>query len=136
MIWTPESLDVLAAVMVPVAADLACRVRDYDAAGIEQAIGEMDVMQLRTLAVVLAVMVPDDRPLDDLIAWTRGDPPPPLEPITPAHAARNRAVLARELGLANDYRSDVSRNVSRRREGLPSGESESGRQSPTGQDSD
>ena len=104
MAWTPDFLDALAAVMVPVAADLTCRVRDYDAAGLEQAIGQMDVIHLRTLAVVLASMVPDDRPLDDLIAWTRGESPPPPgpAPITQAQAAHNQAQLIAALDGRDD----------------------------------
>lgn len=100
--WTLDGLDALAHVMLPVAADLACRVRDGDAAGIEQAIGQMDIVHLRALAVVLAAMVPDDRPLDDLIAWTRGAPPPPPADITPAQASRNRAALIAALNEQED----------------------------------
>lgn len=93
--WTIDALDMLAAVMVPVAADLTCRVRDHDAVGVEQAIGGMSVLHLRALAVVLAAMVPDDQPLDDLIAWTRCPRGP--EPITPERAAANRAELLKAI---------------------------------------
>jgi hypothetical protein len=101
---TPEQLDAVADVMLPVAADLVCRVRDRDQAAIADTLTPMNVMHLRSLVVVLAAMVPDDRPLNDLIAWTRGAPETvPLGEISPKRAARNRAALAYAVGAHDDY---------------------------------
>ena len=63
----------LAESMVPVACDLACRVRDGDADGIAR-LAEAHGWDTETsaLLVVLAAMVPDDSPVGDLLAWTEG----------------------------------------------------------------
>jgi hypothetical protein len=100
--WSPEALDELAAVTLPVAAELICQVRDGDQAAIEARLTPMDPLHMRALVVVLAAMVPDDRPLNDLIAWTRGEWRP-LEPITPERAELNRAELADALGIQDTY---------------------------------
>lgn len=68
---TPDQLADLAESMVPVAADLTCRVRDADAEGIAR-LAEANGWDIPTAAllVVLAAMVPDDAPVGDLLAWT------------------------------------------------------------------
>jgi hypothetical protein len=59
--------------MVPVACDLACRVRDGDADGITRmAEAKGWDVETKALLVVLAAMVPDDGPVGDLLAWTDG----------------------------------------------------------------
>ena len=102
--WTPGALEALAGVMLSVAADLVCRVRDHDQTQIAAVLTPLDPVHLRALVVVLAAMVPADTPMGDLIAWTRTAPGGALEDITPKHAARNRAALAAELGYDDDYK--------------------------------
>lgn len=105
--WTPERLDELTRVMLPVATDLTCSVREHNATAIAALLTPMDPIHLRALAVVLAAMVPDDVPLDDLIAWTR-KPRTVLEPITTKHACRNREALARAIGVDDDYKKGAA----------------------------
>jgi hypothetical protein len=63
----------LAESMVPVACDLACRVRDGDAEGIKRLAASLTGPQTSALLVVLAAMVPvEDRSAADLLAWTEG----------------------------------------------------------------
>jgi hypothetical protein len=71
---TSDPLADLAESMVPVACDLACRVRDGDTEGIGR-LAEANGWDTRTAAllVVLAAMVPvEDASLNDLLAWTGG----------------------------------------------------------------
>lgn len=102
----------LAESMVPVACDLACRVRDGDAEGIERlaAASGWDT-ETAALLVVLAAMIPVDcYSPNDLLAWTgaleagpvgwRQDPlmaPVELEPC-PSLAAYRRHQRAGEPG--------------------------------------
>jgi len=58
--------------MMPVAADLICRVRDLDAGGVAAALLPRTTVELHALAVVLAAMVPDDRQMSDLLSWVDG----------------------------------------------------------------
>lgn len=71
---TPDELDDLAESMVPVACDLACRVRDGDAEGIARlAKARGWDTETRALLVVLAAMVPvEDTTPNQLLAWTGG----------------------------------------------------------------
>ena len=63
----------LAESMVPVACDLACRVRDGDAEGIERLAASLSPEQTAALLVVLAAMVPvEDASPGELLAWTGG----------------------------------------------------------------
>lgn len=102
--WTPEQLDALASALLPTAFGLVTQVRDRDVAAVDEGIGDMGAMQLRTLVVVLAAMVPDDAGMDDLIAWTRE----PWAPIRPERAARNRAELARVEGVRDTYQKGAA----------------------------
>lgn len=104
--WTPEQLDALASALLPTAVGLVTQVRDRDAIAVDEAIGDMEPMQLRTLVVVLASMVPDDAHMDDLIAWTRK--PWELTPISPERGARNRADLARAEGVRDTYQQGAA----------------------------
>ena len=68
---TPADRADLAESMIPVACDLACRVRDGDAEGIARLAGSYGWdMQTAALLVVLAAMVDDTSPVGDLLAWT------------------------------------------------------------------
>src|SRR5258708_4768297 len=64
----------LAESMVPVACDLACRVRDGDADGIARMAESRGWgTETSALLVVLAAMVPvEDTSPNDLLAWTEG----------------------------------------------------------------
>ena len=65
--------DELAESMIPVACDLACRVRDGDADGIERLTASLSGQETAALLVVLAAMVPvEDSSPADLLAWTGG----------------------------------------------------------------
>ena len=68
---TADELADLAESMVPLAADLTCRVRDADAEGIAR-LAEAHGWDTKTTAllVVLAAMVDDTSPVGDLLAWT------------------------------------------------------------------
>ena len=63
----------LAESMVPVACDLACRVRDGDAEGIGRLAASLSADRTAALLVVLAAMVPvEDASPGELLAWTGG----------------------------------------------------------------
>jgi hypothetical protein len=63
----------LAESMVPVACDLACRVRDGDAEGIARLAASLTGAQAAALLVVLAAMVPvEDASPGELLEWTGG----------------------------------------------------------------
>ena len=102
--WSVNQLDELTHVMYPVAADMVCQVHDRADATVRRILTRMDPVHLRALVVVLAAMVPDDVPMDDLVAWTRATPHELLEQVSPVHAARNRAALAAAVGAEDDYR--------------------------------
>ena len=81
----------LAEAMVPIACDLACRVRDGDADGIARLAAALSDSETAALLVVLAAMIPvEDFSPADLLAWA-GDLEVSLEwrqeplPGVPAH---------------------------------------------------
>lgn len=51
------------------AASATCLVRDEGADGIGAFLDRLDRQDLYALVTVLAAMVPDDCPMDDLLAW-------------------------------------------------------------------
>lgn len=53
------------------AADLICAVRDEGACGIARHLDDLTTEQHYALTVTLAAMVPDDRPVEQLLAWTK-----------------------------------------------------------------
>jgi hypothetical protein len=68
---TPDPCADLAESMVPVACDLACRVRDGDVDGIGRLAESLTMAEVAALIVVLAAMVPvEDASPNDLLAWT------------------------------------------------------------------
>jgi hypothetical protein len=70
---TPAERAGLAERMVPVACDLACRVRDGDADGIARLTASLSDAETSALLVVLAAMVPvDDFSPGDLLEWAGG----------------------------------------------------------------
>lgn len=71
---TVAERDAMANGVLPVATELVCQVHDWDAAEIRKTLTGFGEDGLRALCVVLAAMVPDDQPLDDLIAWTHEEP--------------------------------------------------------------
>lgn len=73
---TPHPLDDLLEAMLPKAMELSVVVRDRDAEAIAAVLNplldEGDRDRLAAMCVALAVMVPDDVPCADLLAWTHG----------------------------------------------------------------
>jgi hypothetical protein len=63
----------LAEQMVPVAAALACAVRDMDSGGIGELLAGFTRQEFYGLAVVLAGMVPVDEPVTGLLGWVTWD---------------------------------------------------------------
>lgn len=88
--------DEQAAAMIPVAADLACMVRDEDVAGIAAQLGKLDCQQFYALAVVMAAMIPDDQPVGDLLAWFEAGTPQREAMLRKAHV---RAAKRQVRGL-------------------------------------
>src|SRR5580692_9486230 len=84
--------DDLAASMIPVACDLACLVRDGDLTGIAERLdsvagtGGDGLQRFYALAVVMAVMIPDDRPVGDLLGWFEPGSPQRAQMLAKAHA--------------------------------------------------
>lgn len=84
--------DDLAASMIPVACDLACLVRDGDLTGITERLDSVagtdgdGLQRFYALAVVMAVMIPDDRPVGDLLAWFEPGSPQREQMLGKAHA--------------------------------------------------
>jgi hypothetical protein len=64
-----QDMDALVDEMVPTATDLVIQVRDCDQESIAELLEPMGVQELRTLAVLLAAMVPDQANIKDLLAW-------------------------------------------------------------------
>jgi hypothetical protein len=62
--------DELAAKMLTDATDLVVQVHDWDGVAIDARVTAMPDDELYALVVVLAVVVPDDRPVEALTAWT------------------------------------------------------------------
>lgn len=85
-------LDALAERMLPPAATLVVAVHDHDIPTAHAMLEPLGVLELRALAVTLAALVPDDRTLTELLAWTRGQ-----APISDRQAAAHRAQLEQTL---------------------------------------
>lgn len=66
--------DLLDEALAPAAA-LVCAVREDPTEVHSILLDRTTIEQLHALAVVLACMVPDDKPLTDLLAWTREPAP-------------------------------------------------------------
>lgn len=83
--------DDLAASMIPVACDLACLVRDGDLTGLAERLDSVadsgdGLQRFYALAVVMAAMIPDDRPVGDLLAWFEAGTPQRAQMLAKAHA--------------------------------------------------
>jgi hypothetical protein len=68
-IFSPRAKASLARRMVPVAASLACTVREEDATSIGELLDGFTKQELYGLVVVLSALVPVDSPVGDLLAW-------------------------------------------------------------------
>lgn len=78
----------LAETLIPVAADLICRVHDDGPEATGALLASLSDEQRWALPVVLAAMVPPDRPIADLLAWTTTWVAEPGDgPALPDHAA-------------------------------------------------
>lgn len=60
--------------LAALACELAGRIRDEDPAEVHAELANMNHAQLVSLASVMAALIPDDRPLSELLAWI--DQPP------------------------------------------------------------
>lgn len=85
-------LDVLADRMLGPATRLVTAVHRVDKAETHLVLGSLSVLELRTVAVVLASLVPDDHALAVIAVWTQTPPP-----VSEHRAAENRAALEAEL---------------------------------------
>lgn len=89
----------LAERMVPVAAALACAVREECADSIGEVLEPFSRQELYGLLVVLAGMVPVDQPVGDLLSWVTWRDAPSLAgqplPRSPVSAAERRQEYAR-----------------------------------------
>lgn len=123
--------DDLAASMIPVACDLACLVRDGDLTGIAERLdsvadGGDGLQRFYALAVVMAVMIPDDRPVGDLLAWFESGSPQRAQMLAKAHArAAKRQLRGLPLwgplaALENEYQQE--RLAAKRRKAEAAGE--------------
>ena len=77
--------------MIPVACDLACLVRDGDLTGLAERLDSVadsgdGLQRFYALAVVMAAMIPDDRPVGDLLAWFEAGTPQRAQMLAKAHA--------------------------------------------------
>jgi hypothetical protein len=87
-----DYLDDLAEQMLAPATRLVMAVHDGDTTTSHDVLSRLNVIELRTLAVALAALVPDDQALTVLTAWSRG-----LQPVTDEQAARHRELLEAEV---------------------------------------
>lgn len=92
---TERRLGDLAARLVPVACDLACRVRDDGREAVTDLLGQLTAEEQRGLLVVLAAMVPDDRSAEELLAWVTWDEHGRPLPATPRTGEELRAAHTR-----------------------------------------
>jgi hypothetical protein len=65
----PVNVDQLAGYSIRRATDLVCLVRDHGTDATGALLDRLDRQGLYALAVTLAAMVPDDRSVDELLAW-------------------------------------------------------------------
>jgi hypothetical protein len=72
--------------MLPTATDLVIQVRDREQKNIAELLEPMGVQELRTLAVLLAAMVPAHANILDLVAWVND--PSHLTPKKCGHCGR------------------------------------------------
>lgn len=84
-------LDDLAEQMMGPATRLVVAVHDDDADTSHDVLARLNVIELRTLAVALAALVPDDQALAVLLSWSRG-----LAPVSDRQAAAHREQLEAE----------------------------------------
>ena len=72
----PHPLDDLLEELLPKAVEVAVAVRDRDVSAVNEALhpllDPLDLERLKALVIDLAVLVPDDVPFGDLLAWTHG----------------------------------------------------------------
>jgi hypothetical protein len=63
----------LAERLLPKAQELVCLVRDEGPDSIGEWLAGLSKTETQALAVILAAMVPDDKPVDELLAWIQWD---------------------------------------------------------------
>lgn len=120
----------LAERMVPVAAALACAVREECADSIGEVLEPFSRQDLYGLLVVLAGMVPVDQPVGDLLAWADGlepheavsaPPQPKLPPRLADYADLRswdvpREEIAGRMGVKVETTYDYDYRLAKRRE--------------------
>ncbi|WP_141575940.1 hypothetical protein [Actinomadura sp. WMMA1423] len=99
-----DERDVRLAARLPAATDIICLVRDLDPDGVKDwcARNRITGQAAQELIVLLAAMVPDDRPISELLAWTWTAPAPRGACVVPMR--RRCSCCGQELSLARFYR--------------------------------
>lgn len=87
------------------ACDLAVVVRDEPREGIEKWLARYTRHDLEAIAVTLACMVPDDRPVSELLAWIEEPAAPRTRLHTAAPPKRSRPTKAEMVGRATTPRA-------------------------------
>jgi hypothetical protein len=107
-----DEREVRLAARLPAATDIICAVRDLDPEGVEAWFARHGItgQAAQDLIVLLAAMVPDDRPIGDLLAWTWTAPTPRGACVVPMR--RRCSCCGQELSLARFYR-DSSKPLER-----------------------
>jgi hypothetical protein len=95
------------------AADLACRIRDEDPADIHADIGNMNHAYLVELVTVMAAMIPDDKPVSELLAWIA--PPSPKRYAVPVSDLVRRGHAAHVAGERSEWAVTSEREYQRAR---------------------
>ena len=116
-----HALDALIEQMLPAATDLAVCVRDRDTEGVHRILAPVldagDRDRTAALLIALAVMIPDDANLGDLVAWTHLNEPDqdqdqeqlPLGELV-VDAAEKYCPSCRQVRATRDFHRDKSRN--------------------------
>ncbi|MFI0406630.1 hypothetical protein [Actinomadura sp. 3N508] len=99
-----DERDVRLQARLPAVTDIICLVRDLDPDGVKDWCARHGVIDpaAQELIVLLAAMVPADRPIDDLLAWTWATPAPSGARVV--QMLRRCSCCGSELSLAQFWR--------------------------------
>ncbi|MFF5261310.1 hypothetical protein ACFY4C_20400 [Actinomadura viridis] len=136
---TAHPLDALIDDALPSATELAVSVRDRDAAAVTAVLGPLldtgDRDRIAALIIALAVLVPDDARISELIAWTHGQDQLPYGQLVVAPGEK-WCGGCQQVRSVRDFGVDRSKRDGRRsrckhcraelRAGLPAGAPERG----------
>ncbi|TDD97585.1 hypothetical protein [Actinomadura rubrisoli] len=108
-----HELDALIDEALPAATELSVCVRDRDATGVHAVLGPVldtgDRDQVAALIIALAVMIPDDLPFGDLVAWTHGphvSQEAYAEIVNLVRPGHKRCSACREVQPLSEFRRD------------------------------